>query len=177
MTGTEAPPFQTRRRIVDGHDLLVMNGTGRMSAIDGEMHSLAADLVHQCHRGGPEPDAIKGWQQTQVGFQWVDLETWSVSQHPREEGAWLIRAGKRLGAPFECHPGVEIPTEQHDSVPGAQHRRLEVSDVISPIDDAGELIGTRHAPARLAESQQSIVAHTQSQQARLSTDVAQYLPH
>jgi hypothetical protein len=39
----------------------------------------------------------------------------------------------------------------------AQHRRLDVLEVIGRIDDAGELIGARHAPTRLAGNQQSIV--------------------
>lgn len=39
---------------------------------------------------------------------------------------------------------------------------FDVLEMISPIDDAGELVGTRHAPARLARGQQSIAGHTQS---------------
>jgi hypothetical protein len=44
-------------------------------------------------------------------------------------------------------------------VPGAQHRRLDVLEVIGGVDDEGELVSTRHPPARLAWSQQPIVAH------------------
>lgn len=74
----------------------------------------------------------------------------------------MVGAGQRLGAALECHPGVEIPSDQQDSVLSAQHRRFDMLEVIGRIDDAGELIGTCHAPARLAGSQQSIVAHAQS---------------
>jgi hypothetical protein len=35
-------------------------------------------------------------------------------------------------------------------------------EVIGPVNDAGELIGAGDAPARLAGSQQSIVAHAES---------------
>jgi hypothetical protein len=45
---------------------------------------------------------------------------------------------------------------------GAQHRRLDVLEVISRINDAGELIGLRHAPTRLTGSKQSIVGHARS---------------
>ena len=44
----------------------------------------------------------------------------------------------------------------------AQHRRLDVLEVVGRIDDARELIGALNAPARLAGSQQSIVAHVES---------------
>src|ERR1700744_4793357 len=84
-----------------------------------------------------------------------------------EKGAQLIRPGQRLDAPFKRRPSVEIPTDQHDSVPGAQHSRLYVHEVIGRVDDTGELVGTRHTPARLAGSQQSIVAHADSITSRL----------
>ena len=110
--------------------------------------------VQQRHRREPEPDGIEGWEQTQIGPQQVDLEIWSLPQQPIEErrpAGWGRPASWHLA---RRHPGVEIPSDQQDSALGAQHRRLDVLEVIGRIDDAGELIGTCHAPARLAGGQQ-----------------------
>lgn len=55
-------------RVVDDDDLLMMHRTERMGAVDGEMHSLTADLVHQRYRGKPVPEAIESREQTQIDF-------------------------------------------------------------------------------------------------------------
>ena len=73
----------------------------------------------------------------------------------------MVGPGKCFFAPFERHPCVEIPADQHDSMLGAQHRRLDVREVVGRVDNAGELIGTRRAPAGLSGNQQSIVAHAE----------------
>ena len=58
-----------RNFIVNDHDLLVMDRAGRMGAVDGEVHSLAADLIHKRHRGEPEPDAVECGKEAQIGFE------------------------------------------------------------------------------------------------------------
>ena len=149
-----------RHGVVDDHDLLVMDGAGRMGAVNGEVDPFAADLIHQRYRGDPVPDPIKGRQQPQIGSQQVNVESRPFPQHPIQKGAQLVGSGECLGATLKRRPGVEIPSDQHDSVPGAQHRGFDVPEIIGPVDDAGELAGASHRPARLAGDQQSIVGHT-----------------
>jgi hypothetical protein len=71
----------------------------------------------------------------------------------------LVGAGQDLFPPLECHSRIQIPCDQHDPVPSAQHRRLGVLEIVGRIDDVGEPAGALHAPARLAGDQQLIVAH------------------
>jgi hypothetical protein len=89
----------------------------------------------------------------------MNMQLGPLPQDPVEKGAQLIRAGKGSVTPFECRPRVEVPPDQYDSLPGTQHCRFDMFEVVRCIDDAGELIGMRDAPARLAGRQQPIVAH------------------
>src|SRR3978361_262045 len=71
----ESHPAAERHRVVDDHDLLVMDRTGRVAAVDGEVQSLVAYLVQQRHRGDAIPDVVEDRQQAQIGFQYVARAT------------------------------------------------------------------------------------------------------
>lgn len=67
LVGTGVPSFEgeidagaKRHRVVDDHDFLMMHRTDRVRAVDGEVHSFAADLVQQRHGCQAEPDAVEG---------------------------------------------------------------------------------------------------------------------
>jgi hypothetical protein len=145
--------------VVDHHDLLVMNGTRRVRAVDGEVHALTAEQVHHRHGGHAVPQALEGRQQSQVRLQHVDREARSFADQRSKEGAQLVVSGKGLAARLEDRPGVEVPADEEDAVLRAQHCRLGVVKVVGRIHDEGELLGPFEAPARPPRDQQGIDVH------------------
>jgi hypothetical protein len=73
---------------------------------------------------------------------------------------------------LEFGPYPDQPTKDN-------YRCLRMMEVVSSVDDAGELVGALHAPARLARDQQATVTHAGPLKriSRLSADMPLRLPH
>lgn len=146
-----------RERVVDHDNLLVMSGPDRVSSVDLEMQPAIRHPVHHEHRGHTAPDRREG---PDVPLQQINLQIGTLPGQPDEESSQPIRALERLLVRLELDPCVEVPADQDDAVPGLEHCRFGVAEVVGGVDDARQPIGVRDLPARVARCEyRALVAH------------------
>jgi len=147
-------------RIIDDHDLLVVHGTRRVHSVHREMHSGRGELVEQTYRCNAEPEPVESWQQAKVGLQQVHVEFATFPQQPVQEGAEVVGPIQRRLASLERRPVVQVPADDDDPMVSAQHRGLDVPQVVSAIDDGGVAVRRCRTPAGLTWHQQRLIGLT-----------------
>lgn len=163
--------------IIGDDDLLMVDRAGRVCAVDRKVHAGWGDHIEQADRCNTEPESVEGGQQPQIRLEQIDPQVRPPPYQPVQEGPEVIGAGQRFLVGLEGGPVIEIPADQHDAAPGAQHRRLHIGEVIGTVDDAAEAIRAGGAPAGFAGPQNAIgwfrpsVAHGTSSRCRSSRTV------
>jgi hypothetical protein len=139
-----------RDRIIDHQDLLVVARTPRMDAV----HAIDEPVVRQPSTRSLRPiAALDRVGQSHVPDQDVHPKAGAPGEQPLEEIAEPVTLPTGLEIRLERDPGVEVPAQQQDRVPGLGHGRFHRRDVSRTVHEQRDTTGVLHAPAGRARAE------------------------
>src|SRR5690606_9375510 len=104
-------------------------------------------------RRHPAPERL---DDAEVPLEHVDAEAGPVLRQPGEEIAQAVWPFQRLPLRLELDPHVEIPADEHDALPGAEHRGFRMAEIGGRVDDEGKALRRLDAPARPARYEHAV---------------------